>query len=489
MSTSSVTGEEEPFHPHFQLLFENDCMIVIHKPVDVAMDDPPETKNSCDALSSAPALSLPKRLTVSSWAYEYMKKKGIYDPEHDTLQQKKERKKQLKFVHQLDYATSGVLCLAFSKVAAAQLAHCFEMRTTQKWYVAVLVGGPAGVPVLAATAAAAEPSSPFARIMGTSPHTFLSAGPAAEAGGDEQSALGAGICFASAEQRTALLHAFYLGAARGNILLDEAPHRATVRQFLEPSSGMQVCDACRETLGAEVHPQLLALDESPGSASRSGAGCTLCSVAACFATHTLLDVHLPVGRDTSDPTAFRMRIGGAEMRAASTSMLVLEEGFAVSETTARGNPPHVRFVSGTAPPSGAQNAERAVKVLLMPRTGRRHQLRLHTWALGQPILGDATYASVPHPTRGPACPTTATVATGTNERRSAEEWPRMCLHAWRLALPLLLPSTEAKALAGAESDGSAKKRMRRERLGLEDPVANARQRRQWADFITMDPFQ
>lgn len=31
------------------------------------------------------------------------------------------------------------------------------------------------------------------------------------------------------------------------------------------------------------------------------------------------------------------------------------------------------------------------KVLLRPISGRRHQLRLHTMAIGHPIVGDATY--------------------------------------------------------------------------------------------------
>jgi hypothetical protein len=48
--------------------------------------------------------------------------------------------KSLKFVHQLDYATSGVLCLAFSRDMAASVAHCFEFRHTRKEYSALLHG-------------------------------------------------------------------------------------------------------------------------------------------------------------------------------------------------------------------------------------------------------------------------------------------------------------------------------------------------------------
>ena len=50
------------------------------------------------------------------------------------------------------------------------------------------------------------------------------------------------------------------------------------------------------------------------------------------------------------------------------------------------------------------------KVQLQPRTGRRHQLRLHCAALGHPIVGDATYGD-------------------------DTESQRMMLHAWKLVLP------------------------------------------------------
>jgi 23S rRNA-/tRNA-specific pseudouridylate synthase len=50
------------------------------------------------------------------------------------------------------------------------------------------------------------------------------------------------------------------------------------------------------------------------------------------------------------------------------------------------------------------------KVLLQPRTGRRHQLRVHMAITGHPILGDATYADT--------------------------SFHRMCLHAHKLTIPL-----------------------------------------------------
>lgn len=57
------------------------------------------------------------------------------------------------------------------------------------------------------------------------------------------------------------------------------------------------------------------------------------------------------------------------------------------------------------------------KVKLQPKTGRRHQLRVHMVACGHPIVGDATY-EYPSPGREELC-------------------NRMCLHAHKLSLPLL----------------------------------------------------
>eukprot|EP00755_Sulcionema_specki_P036447 Sspe_Gene.106946::Locus_85022_Transcript_4_4_Confidence_0.556_Length_502::g.106946::m.106946 len=48
--------------------------------------------------------------------------------------------RKVRFCHQLDYATSGVLCLAMTKILAARITHCFERRTTSKSYLALVHG-------------------------------------------------------------------------------------------------------------------------------------------------------------------------------------------------------------------------------------------------------------------------------------------------------------------------------------------------------------
>lgn len=71
----------------------------------------------------------------------------------------------------------------------------------------------------------------------------------------------------------------------------------------------------------------------------------------------------------------------------------------------RGKPSLTRFevISGT-------RGDDHSRLLLEPVTGRSHQLRLHLWAIGHPILGDELYGDV------------------------AARAPRLLLHACRLAL-------------------------------------------------------
>jgi 23S rRNA-/tRNA-specific pseudouridylate synthase len=67
------------------------------------------------------------------------------------------------------------------------------------------------------------------------------------------------------------------------------------------------------------------------------------------------------------------------------------------------------------------------KVQLSPKTGRRHQLRVHTALVGHAILGDSTY-------------NTTTVG---NDQAA----PRMCLHAYSLAMPILGEAKDWKVSA------------------------------------------
>lgn len=75
-----------------------------------------------------------------------------------------------------------------------------------------------------------------------------------------------------------------------------------------------------------------------------------------------------------------------------------------------------RFVDGTA------------LVEAQPITGRTHQIRLHLWHAGHPIVGDSAYL----PDR----------QLGHSASRSTAE-PPLCLHAWQLSFPQPLPLADA----------------------------------------------
>lgn len=48
--------------------------------------------------------------------------------------------KKLRFCHQLDYATSGILCLAFTRQSCSKVGMCFINRTSKKEYLAIVFG-------------------------------------------------------------------------------------------------------------------------------------------------------------------------------------------------------------------------------------------------------------------------------------------------------------------------------------------------------------
>lgn len=112
--------------------------------------------------------------------------------------------------------------------------------------------------------------------------------------------------------------------------------------------------------------------------------------------HVQYDISKPIsvssyiGTDTEDATGFKMKnfdTQTGDARIAESDIYVIAHG------TYKGTP--------------------VTKVLLKPKSGRRHQLRLHMLKLGNPILGDFTYS------------TTKELLV-----------PRMCLHAWQLYLPI-----------------------------------------------------
>ncbi|EKF37885.1 hypothetical protein MOQ_001909 [Trypanosoma cruzi marinkellei] len=366
----------------FGVIYRNEELVVVNKPHDVPMDG-----------EGYP-------VTVEKWACAYLAKGGCADnnagggveKEDDTARtagRHKEEKKTVKFVHQLDYATSGVLCVAFSREMAARLAHCFQMRTTRKAYLAVLLG-------------MMPPISAVQRNLNTDTSVdFLHGSP-----------------YASHVRR---------------ISMDDVPGVCFIRKCVIEASGH---------------------DERENA--------DYCA--------TLLEVNLPVGYDTTDHEGFRMTVNGRDARGSVTYVSVLQRGYMTHPT------------SGCPVP--------VTKVVLFPRTGRRHQLRVHCHAIGFPILGDVTYAGIPTPRAAPQVTGAEAVATvgaaesinAPDEIGAIEAWQRMMLHAWRLSFPV-----SVEPLRCGKERYMQKKKRRRETLGL--AVAGGDDISDWTHFGTEDPFQ
>jgi 23S rRNA-/tRNA-specific pseudouridylate synthase len=114
----------------FKILYRNPELIVIDKPDNVAMDGdyPPEVVTVERWVGKTLADFLAEPLPSGN--------SGKWNGGKTTVS----TQKALRFVHQLDRGTSGVLCLAFSKEMAARMAHCFQQRYAHKTYVALVAG-------------------------------------------------------------------------------------------------------------------------------------------------------------------------------------------------------------------------------------------------------------------------------------------------------------------------------------------------------------
>lgn len=93
------------------VLMRNEHFCVIDKPADVRMDGDFD-------------------ITVEKLLLMHIKKR---DGSASTP-------KDFKWVHQLDFATSGALCVALSREGAAAASSCFEHREVEKHYLSVLSG-------------------------------------------------------------------------------------------------------------------------------------------------------------------------------------------------------------------------------------------------------------------------------------------------------------------------------------------------------------
>lgn len=312
----------------------------------------------------------------------------------------------IKWVHQLDYATSGCLCVALHRKSAAAASLAFAQRDVRKQYLALVYGHldlghwplQEGAPECIEYGVPKTPSNKHASHKRTATWQDQARDDSFDACWD---ALQAEVQSAEAETDTAVLaslrelaerprHEYLASAKLRKALRKVLRTRGVCPDVLEsgkPAKRGLDSDSCEPIDTANI-PKMQVFQVSSSSSSsvlryvgNGPAG-----------ADEFLRIRIPVAEVDGD---FRMEVGhaGRPGKAAETDMRVL------SRTLYRGDP--------------------VTKVLLLPLTGRRHQLRVHCMAIGFPIVGDFTYASVGD--------------TSSQERTGRAE--RMMLHAYTLEVP------------------------------------------------------
>ncbi|CAM9187492.1 unnamed protein product, partial [Laminaria digitata] len=299
--------------------------------------------------------------------------------------------KELKWVHQLDFATSGVLCVALHRDAAARACEAFRERRAQKTYLAVVEGD-----VNAETVPLRQEE-----LAGW---------------GEGEDGNGAAISRKgrpNAVQHTPA-HAFF--QRKKDPLVRALQRGETLSAEATAYAGVSWADIKRDKVASKPFAEAARADKSRVIAAAEAAAFNAAQGApdrGVFRAPGDGPGTFRVDASVSEiPGDFRMRVDdrpGGKGKACRTIVEVLEKGF------------H-RGVAVT-------------KVLLRPHTGRRHQLRLHALHVGHPILGDATYA---------------TAATATP---AAADIPRMCLHAHSLRLRLAPRDAASSKGAPSEDNG------------------------------------
>jgi len=139
----------------FHTLYDTDEFVALHKPFDVRIDVPWQGRSA--------GRKWPTEVTVADWflakekkkyghLYQHIHQSGQGPATHDTATaihaihapNTTARKDglRLRFVNQLDYATSGIMLMAKSKAAARRASRLFETREVHKEYAALVYGWP-----------------------------------------------------------------------------------------------------------------------------------------------------------------------------------------------------------------------------------------------------------------------------------------------------------------------------------------------------------
>lgn len=317
----------------------------------------------------------------------------------------------MKWVHQLDYATSGCLCIALNRKAASVAALAFEQRRVKKKYLA-LVDGHVDLnkwPVTSPVNTNDTTSSKVKTIKKiTSKHVPRTTGGKQwqDCAREESFSIfyDAMVMELQKAQPENAIDKIPVDPSRDSSLetlrdlakrprdeyLADAKLRKVLRKTLR-ARGVDVyvkdssAGAWKECANSGIHD----VDEAPEPALTVGTICSAPQTPHSILHHvadgeSYVHVNIPVAEIPGD---FRCEAGHASNpgKVAHTDIRVLARGY--------------------------YNGRPVTKLLLSPLTGRRHQLRVHCLSIGHPIVGDFTY--------GDCC----------------EGIERMMLHAYSLHIP------------------------------------------------------
>eukprot|EP01039_Chlorochromonas_danica_P002928 gene2928-3195_t len=329
---------------------------------------------------------------------------------------------QLKWIHQLDFATSGVLCVGLTREGAAAASSAFEHREVQKCYLAVVKGEvDLNMWPLATYEVQEEIVLPMKRrkvfqnsqrLLGSSSGSIdtwqqkimlanlqRSLDALAKVNEEQLAAvsdvtlsqevqrmrtLGCDALAKAPKQRKALRKLLRTLNIDVELIESKAPEESSVvsdevvekvveeEVALTPEEVQEVVRGYQRQ--QQPHPAIFRRDDDPST----------------------VVVRVPVAEVAGD---FRCEPGHALRpgRSCETEVQVVEKGW--------------------------YQGEKVTKLLLKPHTGRRHQLRIHCLVLGHPIVGDFTYNYFFH-------------KNNSSTAKAAAE--RMMLHAYRLRIPFPL---------------------------------------------------
>ena len=389
------------------ILFESPDYVVLSKPPDLRMDGPyPSTVHKLLTYWYPP-----NSLRSNNQDDVSLLEAVSHLHQHNHLEDN-----ELRPCHQLDYATSGVLLVARTSAAAAVASNLFEDRVPEKTYLAVLEGhlpkADAALPSFSqeyidATLGAIEAAYRHSRrpqrndtFQGFQPpHAIFHKWKSIKTIKKKKRKRPTGISLSEDQWQE------IYKPIKAAVIPDSAIDTDWKQLSLEWRKPFQQAadihnDLFRKALAAQAQNSKASAPTLPTVFRGIDDQCLYMFAPLAQVPHDF-SMRVPSTIDETDRLAQWHGPPDLDYKPSLTKCEILEQ------TVYKGQP--------------------VTKVKLSPKTGRRHQLRVHTALVGHAILGDSTYNT-----------------TTVGDDQAA---PRMCLHAYSLAMPILGESKDWKVSA------------------------------------------